>query len=826
MYSFPFCRGYLASINWPVLLVGIVFILAATALSAQTRLTGRVSDRDGTPLVGANVYVTELRKGDATDADGRYEIADLPPGTYQLRVSYVGYAMQVQPTVIQPGIAKQIVNLQLQPTEFTTETLTITSTRAAANTPVTQTNLDREVLEKNNLGQDVPYLLRWTPATVVTSDAGTGIGYTGIWIRGSDPTRTNITINGIPYNDAESQGVYWVDLPDFASSAEDIQIQRGVGTSTNGTGAFGATINLNTNKVHQEAYTELTGGAGSFGTRRGTLRLGTGLLDNRWSVDARLSKIHSDGYIDRARADLDSWYLSGSYLGNRSVVRFNAFGGHEVTYQAWNGVDASLVDDPVLRTSNTAGIERPGDPYDNEVDDYTQEHYQLLWDRQLTDQLSLHLAGHYTRGKGFYEQYKADEVLADYGILSRYLGIDTLVANSDLIRRRWLDNHFYGTVYSLRHTSRNARWRTTLGGSYNIYEGGHYGEVIWARFAGTSERGQRYYENDAWKSDFSVYLKTDHELTYGLHAYLDMQLRRVTYDFVGIDNELHLLDQANGLTFFNPKAGLWYRISEKASAYASIGVAQREPNRNDYVDNPAAQRPRPEKLYNPELGWQYTTPRSQLSVNAYYMLYRDQLAANGQINDVGELLRTNVDRSYRVGLELVAGTQLGKAWSVQANAAVSRNRVVSFTEYIDSYDADFNWLEQVAVLREDTPLAFSPAIVTGGELTYTLPLLTERHQVAVSLLGKYVGRRHLDLSGDAANTLDPYFFSDLRLRYELSPRWAKRVAVTVLLRNILDNLYETNGWSYRYELGGAAQLQQGLYPQAGRNVLVGVTVGF
>ena len=715
--------------------------------------------------------------------------------------------------------------------------VTVTATRARATTPVTYVELDREQIQARNLGQDAPYLLKWTPSVVVNSDAGTGIGYTGIWIRGSDPTRTNVTINGIPYNDSESQGVFWVNLPDFSSSASSVQIQRGVGTSTNGAGAFGATIDFNTNRIDEAASLRLNGSVGSFGTRRGSVNYTSGLLKNGLKVDARYSRTHSDGYVDRARADLNGYYVGLTYVGadagaggdseSSAVWRFNAFGGHEVTYQSWNGVTRDEIAE-FGRTYNSVGTEKEGEPYDNEVDNYRQNHYQLHYNTALDSRITLGISGHYTRGLGYFEQYKADEDAEDYGItLSPPLG-GTGEGTTDLIRRRWLDNHFYGTVYSLRYRA-NGRLDLTFGGSANEYRGDHYGEVIWARNAGDSEIRDRYYDNDATKRDFSNYVRGNYRLTGGLSAYADLQLRHVTYRFLGFANDLSRLDEDVAHTFFNPKAGLLYELPGGGQAYASFGVAQREPNRNDYTENPAPTRVRPEKLYNTEVGIRRQQDRANYGVNFYYMGYRDQLVLTGELNDVGEYIRANVAESYRLGLELQGGYRVTDRFTAGGNLTLSRNRVVGYTEFLDSYDENFGYLGQDEVRQENTPLAFSPSLTGALDLNYRA-INQERHLLEAGLQTKYVGERFVDNSGSADSKLDAYYYTDLRLAYTLRPADESStlgaLQLTLLVRNLTNQLYFSNGWSYRYNFAGTETTLQGLYPQAGRNFLLGATLEF
>ncbi len=795
------------------------------SLSAQTLIKGKVTDQNGQPLPGANVVVLSTNQGDAADAEGNFSIKNVKPGTYEVQATFLGYRTETRKTEVKSGINKLLLNFQLVEAGFTVDELVVKATRAEEKTPMTYTNLDKEELEASNLGQDVPFLLRWTPSAVVTSDAGAGIGYTGIRIRGSDGQRINVTINGIPLNDSESHGVFWVDLPDFISSTDEVQIQRGVGTSTNGAGAFGASINLNTNTVHDEAYAQLSGSVGSYNTWKQSLQFGSGRIGDKFVFDGRLSRITSDGYIDRASADLESYFLSGAYVGKKSVLRFNLFSGHEVTYQAWNGVPADLVDDRDTRTFNSAGTEKEGEPYDNEVDDYEQTHYQLFYNQQLSRNWKLNLGAHYTKGSGFFEQYKAGEDFADYGFTPIVL-TDTTIDQTDLIRRRWLDNDFYGLTYSLQYTDNGNRWQAILGGAANQYDGGHFGEVIWARNASNSEIRDRYYENDATKKDFNIFTKVNYDLRRGVNAYIDLQYRRVDYQFLGFNDQLENVTQSATLNFFNPKAGIYYELSDKTTLYGSFAVGQREPNRDDYVDNPKSSIPKPEKLYNTEIGLRQVWEKANFGINFYHMYYRDQLVPTGRLNDVGAVTRVNVDQSYRTGLELVGGIQVFPALTLRANATVSRNKVQNLTEFIDVYDENFTWLEQRTIDRKDTDLPFSPELIAGGEIAWQVFPDEQKQDLEVALLGKYVSQQYLDLASDENSVLDAYFFSDLRLNYTWRPSFAKEIGIKLLVQNLFDELYEANGWAYRYVAGETTYVDRGLYPQAERNFLLGLTIGF
>ncbi|MFT4685525.1 MAG: iron complex outermembrane receptor protein [Neolewinella sp.] len=813
MLRFLFCAG--------------LALACSFALFAQKTISGNIID-DFTPLVGVTILIDGTSIRTITDVRGNFSL-EVPQEHLDgdLLISSAGYSTQTAP--VSSFIEGTMLTMQfdekgIMVCYILTETVHVGATAATSKTPVTFTNVTKDEIQRTNLGQDAPYLLKWTPSVVVNSDAGTGTGYTGIWIRGSDPTRTNVTINGIPYNDSESQGVFWVNLPDFSSSADNIQIQRGVGTSTNGAGAFGATIDFNTNQISEEPKLSIDGGLGSFGTQRGSVNYTSGLLKNGLKIDARYSKTHSDGYVDRASADLEGYYAGLTYVGEGegAVWRFNAFGGNEVTYQSWNGVTQDQVDE-FGRTYNSVGTEKEGEPYDNEVDNYRQNHYQLHYNNEFGSKWKLGLSGHYTRGLGYFEQYKAGEDVMDYGIDTGIDGPET----TDLIRRRWLDNHFYGTVYSLRYLA-NDKLDITFGGSANEYQGGHYGEVIWARDAGDSEVRDRYYDNDATKRDFSNFLRSNYQVTKGISAYLDLQVRHVSYEFLGFANDLSRVDETASHTFFNPKAGLLYELPSGGQAYASFGVAQREPNRNDYTENTLSTRPRAEKLLNTEVGIRKQRGDFNYGANVYHMAYRDQLVVTGELNDVGELLRANVPNSYRLGLELQGGYRVSDRFQVGGNLALSRNRVKAYTEFLDSFDENFGYLGQDEVLREDSPLAFSPSVVGALDLNYKV-VNQGAHLVEAGLQTKYVGERFVDNSGTDGAALDAYYYSDLRLAYTLRPQGDSRLGAlrfTLLVRNITDQLYVSNGWSYRYNFAGDETLLKGMYPQAGRNVLVGLGLDF
>ncbi|MGV3657348.1 MAG: TonB-dependent receptor [Chitinophagaceae bacterium] len=703
------------------------------------------------------------------------------------------------PLLSGPMLHAQEDTLDLTPVE-------VRAIRAGSTAPFTKTNLTRAGIEKENLGQDLPFVLNRTPSVVVNSDAGNGVGYTGIRIRGTDATRINVTLNGVPFNDAESGGSFFVNLPDFTSSAASIQIQRGVGTSSNGPGAFGATINLSTNEVAKKSYVELANSFGSFNTLKNTLRAGTGLLAGKFTVDARLSRISSDGYVDRARSDLKAFYVSGAYLGQKSSLRLNVFGGSEETYQAWNGISAD--DLKTNRTYNSAGTERPGEPYDDETDNYNQTHYQLFFDHKISPSLVFNTGVFYVKGKGYYQQYKADRKYADYNITSPEAGI----TRTDLVRQLWLDNDFYGTIFSLQHQSPGMQ--LTFGGSVSNYVGSHFGTVIWAD-KGFTGNG-RWYDNDADKNDWNVYGKWQQQLAPSLQLFTDLQLRRIGYRADGF-RDYPTLSVDESYTFFNPKAGLSY-TKNNIMAYASYSVANKEPNRDDFEVG-ASQLPKPEQLHDIELGVEGKGSRFNWGATLYYMNYKDQLVLTGKINDVGAYTRTNIAKSYRAGIELQAGMNLATWARLDANLALSRNRIKDFTEYIDQYDEDYNFVGQQANFYGETDISFSPDAVGGATLT-----LKPTQPLEISLLGKYVGSQYLDNTSNDARKLRAYYTQDLRAIYSFAFKKIKNISLIAQVANVFNTLYEPNGYTFSYYYVGALATENYYYPMAGTNWMAGITI--
>ncbi len=699
-----------------------------------------------------------------------------------------------------------------KPPELLDEVL-VQALRVNADSPVTHSDIDKEELKKRNLGQDIPFLLNYMPSVVSTSDAGAGVGYTYIRVRGSDNSRVNVTLNGIPFNDSESQGSFWVNLPDFTSSIENLQLQRGVGTSTNGSGAFGASLNLLTDAVSREAFAEVSNSFGSFNTRKHNVKFGTGLLKDHIEITGRLSAIASDGYVDRASSDLKSYFLQASYVDDNTLIKAIAFGGHELTYQAWNGINRDSLE--TNRTYNSAGIFTDSNGklrfYDNEVDDYKQDHYQLHWNQRYNNNWSTNLGLNYTNGRGFFEQYKEDQEFSTYGFTAMEIGGE-VIDKTDLIRRRWLDNDFYVINANARYKSNQLEINS--GAFFSTYKGEHYGEVIWARFAGDSEIRDRYYFSDAKKDEFTVFSKATYRINEQWQVFADLQGRLVNYKTGGITSDLAAIDEKESFAFFNPKAGVSFQINPANQLYVYYGKAHREPSRNDFEEGITT----PEKLDDFEIGWRTASEKLMLNANIFYMDYKDQLVLSGELNDVGAALRTTSGSSYRLGIEIDANLQLSESWKLTPNLALSSNKNRDFVASIDGE------LRKLGTSN----ISFSPKIVASNMLLF---LPTPNFQIG--FLSKYVGEQYMGNIDSQASILDNFFVNDLNIYYEFRdiPVF-KSIVFSGLVNNIFDVKYVSNGYFYTYEddfsnPGTITTVEgAGYYPQAGINFLAGVTLKF
>lgn len=802
--------------------LGICYLLLVQCLTAQ--ISGKVTDAaSSTPVASATV---ELSNGMSTltDDNGLFEFKKVRSGNYTLHITSIGFQSADQP--VAPGNTIEIklnrLNLFLQPVE-------IKATRADDKAPFTKSNLSKKDIEKLNLGQDLPFILNQTPSVIVNSDAGNGVGYTGIRIRGSDATRINVTLNGIPYNDAESQGTFFVDLPDFTSSVNSIQVQRGVGTSSNGAAAFGATINLSTNETNTIPYAEINNTYGSFNTWKHTVKAGSGLIGDHFTIDARVSKVSSDGYIDRANSSLKSFYLSGAYINKNTSIRVNVFSGNEKTYQAWNGIPEGKLrnNDSLLLAHyyNNLGYLYftpqdsvnlfSSDPrkynyftYANQTDNYQQDHYQLFINHDFNGRLAVNTAFFLTRGKGYYEEYKPQSAYSAYGLNDPVFGADT-IRSSDLVQQQWLDNYYYGQVFSVQY--KDGISQLIVGGGWNRYDGKHYGNVIWSAMGGIPIN-HRWYNNDAYKTDVNAYAKYQVKLIDNLQAFVDLQYRRVLYYIGGFKDNPKLLLR-NTWDFFNPKAGLSY-TKNNYQVYASYSQGKKEPNRGDFEAG-ANQQPNHEKLHDLELGVEKKTSEYNWGATLYYMQYKDQLVLTGKINDVGAYTRTNVPNSYRMGVELQGGIRFTDWLNAVGNITFSENKIKDFTEYYDDYDNG----GQKEIRHGNTDIALSPSVIASGVLN-VIPCTN----VEISLPAKYVGRQYLDNTSNKKRSLDPYYVQDARISYTLRKKLFKESTFIVQVNNVFNKKYEPTGYTYSSFYGGAVITENFYYPMAGRNFMVGLNV--
>lgn len=796
---------------------------------AQISLSGIVINRlTNESLPGASIRILNSFNATISDKSGAFLINNLKPDNCTLVVSFMGFKNDSTTIDLTRNTDLKIA---LQPSAIMTDEVIVYATRANINTPVAHQNLDKKEIAAINFGQDLPVLLGNSISAVATSDAGNGMGYTALRIRGTDMTRINVTINGMPLNDPESHNVFWVDLPDFATSTDNIQIQRGVGTSTNGASAFGASINLQTSQLKTEPYAVLNSAFGTFNTLKNSVSFGTGIFNKHFSMDARISKLSSDGYIDRAISDLLSYYISGAYTSKKDLLRFNIFSGKEKTYQAWNGIPSEVLD--TNRTYNSMGLYYDNHGiqhyYSNETDNYAQTHFQAIYSHEFSKKLFLNATVHHTIGAGYYEEYRESDNLADYRIDPirtdspfYIIGSDTTftpdstINTSDLIRQKHLANTFSGITWAMNYHI--DRIQSSVGGSWNTYSGNNFGRVIWSQFMANSEINHEWYRSKALKNDFNIFAKTEYALNARLSTWIDLQFRRIYYSIDGIDNDQRDITQNHTFNFFNPKAGISFQPTAGQNMYASLSVANREPNRDNFVDaDPAKPVPQPERLYDAEAGYTINTNHVSINVNAYYMYYHEQLVLTGAINDVGAPIMVNVPVSYRAGVELSAKALLTDKLKWEPSVTLSQNKIKSFTEYIDDWDT---W-GQTAVNHTNTDLSFSPSVTASSSLSWFII-----KGLNVNLISKFVGRQYIDNTQSNDRQLDPYFVNNLLFNYTIKPGFCKEIGFSLMINNILNEKYESNAWVYRYSYENTLQKLDGYYPQAGINLMAGISIKF
>lgn len=832
-------------------IVSLVLLLTVPFIAfSQFSISGKITDRwTKEPIDSVNLSIANTTVSTFTKHDGSFEIKNLNAGIYILQASRIGYITKKDTIDLKQNSALTVeligytenravdMSIPLVSLNMATNHLdevVVSSTRIDNQSAFTFSNLNKKQIVEQNLGQDLPYLLNQQASVVTTSDAGTGVGYTGIRIRGSDATRVNVTINGIPVNDAESQGAYWVDLPDIASSIDNVQVQRGVGTSANGAGAFGGSLNIQTTKLNPKAYGEYNASYGSFNTLKNTVNVGSGLIDNKFAFDARLSKITSDGFIDRGKSDLQSYYLSGGYFSESNIVKFIAFSGQEETYQAWNGIpearlkgDAQGIEDYITRNyldqedadnlRNSKNRTYNQFTYANQVDHYKQDYYQLHYSHEFNRNWNSNISFHYTKGKGYYEEYKKDQEFNKYGLEDVVIGTNT-ITTTNLVRRRWLDNDFYGTIFSLGYHNQTKNGLSALiGGGWNQYNGQHFGEVIWAQYASNAAPHQRYYNDTANKTDFNVFLKVNYLFFDHLNIFVDIQERNIYYKFLGYNRFLENVHQGASLNFINPKAGINYRSDNGIYAYASYSIGQKEPSRDDYTQSTPDSRPKAEKLQDIEFGARRPSEVLSWGLNFYYMNYKDQLIVTGQVNDVGAYIHTNVAKSYRQGIEGELGIKLLKQLTWNVNATISQNKIKNFQEFVDDYDSG---IQEVNTFKS-SDIAFSPNFIGGSTLTFEA-----FKNFKISFISKYVGAQFLDNTSSADRKLDAFFVNDARINYSIKTKFIREIGLTLAVNNLFGEQYESNGYTYGYIAGGERIRENFYYPQAGINFMCGVSLKF
>jgi iron complex outermembrane receptor protein len=800
----------------------LIALMMPLSISAQFTLSGKVVNQtDGSALEGALLKVKKQGLSTLSDLQGEFRFTHMKTGQYELIVSYLGFEKKVEAITVSKD---EYLNIALHEIAFLGDEIVVNATRVTEKSPFTFSFIKNEELQQQNTGNDLPFLLQSTPSLVVSSDAGGGIGYTNLRIRGTDLTSINVTLNGVPVNDPESHSVYFIDLPDLASSIDNIQIQRGVGTSANGTAAFGASINIKTEIPSTEPFIGLNTGIGAFGTFKNTLSFGTGKGSKGFSLNGRLSKIISDGYIDRAESDLKSYYLTGSWSGEKTNIKLIATSGLEKTYQAWYGIPKdSLTSNP---TYNPAGVMTDSlgnitGYYSNQTDNYQQDYYQLLVAQQIHSNLMLSGAVFLTKGKGYYEDWKNDKKFSDYGFPD--IVVDgQIIKTTDLVQQKWLDNDYYGFNLALQHQS--DRFNTTIGLGSNQYIGDHFGYISWAKFASESFINTKWYENTGKKNDFNTFIKTIFQLNNKMHLFADLQIRDISYSMTGLHDDLRDLTQQHRFTFLNPKAGIYYTFNANNSFYASVAISNREPTRTIYRDATPNQVISSEKLTDYEIGYQLKTKKISIESNLFYMDYVNQFVHTGKINDVGAAIMTNVPESYRFGIETVAAWKISESIDLNANLTLSNNKISNFTEYVDNWnywDDPENEPYQYENYLGSTTISFSPSVTAGAQINYQI-----LKNLKVVFYSNYVSRQYIDNTTNIERSLDPYIIGNFQAVFMVKQNIFKKMELNATLNNIFNESYETNAWVYRYMLNDESYIMDGYFPQAGIHGMVNATFSF
>ncbi len=780
---------------------------------AQYSVSGQVTDAQNNPLIGATILLDSGNTGTVTDVNGHFIIHNIKPNDYELKVSYLGFNKKSSQITVQRDVKLQIVLIEKS---VLTGEVVVTSIKAGDKTPVAKTNITKEELKTLNAADDMPLLLSMTPSVVYATESGIGVGNTSLRIRGTDATRINITVNGIPLNDSESQGVYWVNMPDFSSSVDEVQVQRGVGTSTNGGAAFGASINFNTTGYHAEPFTEISSTAGSFNTFKNSINTSTGLLKDKFSFDVRYSDLQSDGYVDYTFSDHQSLYLSGTMHLQNSFLKANIIHGKQRTGISWEGIHKDSL--KTNRTYNPAGqyTDENGNSryYKNQTDNYIQTHYQLFYSQKIGNKWLMNTALHYTDGGGFYEEYKENKEFQQYGweevILPR---LDTLKL-TDMIRQKWLESDFYGFTASLNYNYENLQMN--FGGGWNKHDGDHYGMVVWARYAGVSEQEDEWYRNKGVKKDYNVYAKVNYQFSPQLNVFGDLQYRGIEYTMEGPDDDLVSLDQHHQYDFFNPKAGVFYTLNPKHQMYASYAVANREAARADFKEakGDTEANPKPERLNDVEVGYHFQSSKIAANINFYYMFYKDQLIPTGEKSSVGYTIMTNVEKSYRTGIELDLGVQLLPKLRWDGNATFSKNIIKDFVQTYDP-DEDPSNNNNVHIYHGDNQIAYSPNIIANS--TFSFDALRKTN---LKLITKHVGEQYFDNTENAQRKLSDYTVFNAIVTQEFNPTWMKKIELQLSVNNLFNTKYVSNAYGYIWFENNVEKFEAAYYPQAGTHAFL------
>lgn len=811
-----------------------ILLLFYRVLLAQSSICGSIICQ-GETVDYARIVCLENNHAVMSNIKGEFCI-DLNTFPSHLEISCLGFNKK-KITVSNP--TEKLEKIEIVRGTFEANEVIISATRTNEKQGATFQMISKAELSRLNIGQDLPYVLQYTPSAVNTSDAGNGIGYTSLRIRGTDATRINTTVNGVPVNDAESQGTFWVDFPDLASSAQSIQIQRGVGTSSNGSGAFGASINIQTLQMRDSSYAQSINNFGSFNSLRSSLIFGTGVLNNHFTLNGRLSKINSDGFIDRANSDMKSMYLDASYFSKKFSLHYVNFSGIEKTFQAWNGIPQTKYDGDInelrnhyynnlgflyLTSQDSVNLFSSNNntynyfTYKNQADNYNQYNHQLHSNFTVNRHLLFNISVHYTRGMGYYEEFKYKDALSNYGLASVIIGTDT-IQNSSLIRQKWLDNYFYGITYSFIY--KKSRFTSILGGSSNQYLGRHFTNVIWSEFASSSHPDSKIDYNSARKTDASFFAKNIFQLNEKTSLYADLQYRYVNYQFQGYNEIFEISDQEVTYPFFNPKAGISYDLSNKQNLYISYSVAHREPMRDDFVSSTPSSRALPERLDDLEVGYKFSASKAMLQLVAYYMNYKNQLVLTGMINDVGSYTRTNVAKSYRSGIELLAEYRINQQLKLFANATFSQNKILNFKEYVYGYFSSSDSISTTVNSYNNSDIAFSPSII--GLVGCSIKPIKGFECMWIT---KYVGKQYLDNTSNSDKSIAAYLLSDFKISYHLDPTWCKVLSFQINVNNVFNHRYVSNGYTYSSMYDGNLIRENFVYPQAGINLMGGFTIGF